>query len=216
MSILGAVASVAGGLIGSSDAKKANKQQMDLAKNSIKYRVQDAKNSGIHPLYALGAPTLSSSMQTNPMGQAVANAGSEIGKTMISAYEKEIQELNLQNARADLTAKKLRNADFIKQSIDNSRMAKINATLGANADAKDVMEFGGGVKVKPRYTPASKGEDYFGETGIPYTIWNTLDHLAEDAPKAREAIEAYISGKWNEETAPVKRWWRSFKKKRGW
>lgn len=30
-----------------------------FAKNSIKWRVQDANQSGIHPLYALGAPTMS-------------------------------------------------------------------------------------------------------------------------------------------------------------
>jgi len=216
MSIAGAIASVAGGLISSSRARKENNKQYDLARNSIKYRVEDAKNAGVHPLYALSAPTMSSSVQTDQMGQAVADAGSEIGQAETTAYERELQNLNLENAKADLMGKKLRNADFVKQSLQNSHLAKINSALKANQDAKDTLSLGKGVTLKKRLSPASEVEDYLGETGIPYSIWNTIDHLMEDAPKAMETLELIGKRKSQEYTTPVRKWWNKFKSRRGW
>lgn len=215
MSILGAVGSIAGGIMSSRAAKKESNRQYDLARNTIKYRVEDAQNAGVHPLYALGAPTMSSASQTDQMGQAVADAGSQLGKAYTSAYERELQKVNLESAKADLMGKKLRNADFVKQSLEASHMAGIKRALGSNQDGQDIMNFAG-VKVKPRNTPASEGEDYFGETGLPYTIWNTLDHLAEDAPKAYDTIKLWMNKFKTEKSAPVRRWWNKFKSRRGW
>ena len=129
MSLITAGASLIGGALSSRSARKNNKAQMDLAKNTIKYKVEDAQRAGVHPLYALGAPTMSSSVQTDQMGQAVADAGTAIGKGMTSQYEKEIQRLNLENLEAELTSKKLANADFVKQSINNSNLQRANEKL---------------------------------------------------------------------------------------
>jgi hypothetical protein len=112
-SIAGAATSAAGSLYGSylqsKSADKANAQQMDLAKNSIKYRTQDAINSGIHPLYALGAPTFSTSHVTSSMGQGVAQAAGSLGNAISNMGQAKARNLQLENA-------KLQN-DLIKHTI---------------------------------------------------------------------------------------------------
>lgn len=73
--LIGAGSSLIGGLLGRSDAKDAQKaaararqqeylQQKEFAKSGIQWRVKDAQKAGIHPLYAIGANTVSYSPQS--------------------------------------------------------------------------------------------------------------------------------------------------------
>lgn len=59
--IVSAVGSIAGGLIGANNAQSVAgmnyEAQKEFAQNGIRWRVEDAKRAGIHPLYALGAST---------------------------------------------------------------------------------------------------------------------------------------------------------------
>lgn len=61
MSILGAIGGIAGSLLGGLFGKKQADDQAELqrefAQNGIRWKVEDAKKAGIHPLYALGAQT---------------------------------------------------------------------------------------------------------------------------------------------------------------
>ena len=60
-SAVGAVGSIAGGLIGANATANAAglsyEAQKEFAQNGIRWKVEDAKRAGIHPLYALGAST---------------------------------------------------------------------------------------------------------------------------------------------------------------
>lgn len=60
-SAIGAVGSIAGGLIGANNAQSVAgmnyEAQKEFAQNGIRWKVEDAKRAGIHPLYALGAST---------------------------------------------------------------------------------------------------------------------------------------------------------------
>lgn len=60
-SAIGAVGSIAGGLIGANATANAAglsyEAQKEFAQNGIRWKVEDAKRAGIHPLYALGAST---------------------------------------------------------------------------------------------------------------------------------------------------------------
>lgn len=58
-SILGAVGGIASSILGNSAADKQADLQKDFAKKAIRWKVADAKAAGIHPLYALGANTVS-------------------------------------------------------------------------------------------------------------------------------------------------------------
>lgn len=54
--LISGAGSLLGNLFGSSQAAKQAKMQKEFAQNGIRWRVEDAKKAGIHPLYALGAP----------------------------------------------------------------------------------------------------------------------------------------------------------------
>ncbi len=62
--------------------------QRDLAKSGITWRVEDAKNAGIHPLYAMGAPTMSSSPisvsggSPGSFGRAISGSGQNISRAI--------------------------------------------------------------------------------------------------------------------------------------
>lgn len=78
--ILGTVGKVADYFIDKQAANKQYKHQKEFAQQGIKWRVEDAERSGIHPLYALGAQTTSyspvqvGSSDFGAMGQNIGRA----------------------------------------------------------------------------------------------------------------------------------------------
>lgn len=104
--ILGAVGGLVGSIFGrkqaEKDAKRQEALQREFAQNGIKWKVEDAKRSGIHPLYALGAQTTSYSPVS--IGNDFAQVGQNLGRAMDatrtssernSAYATTVQELQL-------------------------------------------------------------------------------------------------------------------------
>lgn len=82
--IISAGASLLGSLFGERGKEKEIQLQKDFAQQGIRWKVDDAKAAGIHPLYALGASTHSyapvgvgSSLQ-----QGLSDAGQHIGRAM--------------------------------------------------------------------------------------------------------------------------------------
>lgn len=97
--LIGAGASLLGGLInkGSADENRAAQQAMaqqniaaqrEFAQNGVRWKVDDARAAGVHPLFALGASTHSFSPVSvgggadSSMGDAVASAGQNIGRAV--------------------------------------------------------------------------------------------------------------------------------------
>jgi len=85
-SAFGNIASGIGGAISSSKAaEKSYRQQKEFAQNGIQWKVADAKEAGIHPLYALGANTHSFAPvavgNTNPLS-GLAEAGQDISRAV--------------------------------------------------------------------------------------------------------------------------------------
>lgn len=87
--ILGGIGSVISGVMGSNSAEKAGKQnaalQREFAKNSIQWKVEDAKKAGVHPLYGLGAQTVAaqpSYVGDNSLGEGLAQASQSIGSAI--------------------------------------------------------------------------------------------------------------------------------------
>lgn len=94
-SLIGAGASILGGLLGSNSAEQQTKEMIDLqrefAQSGIQWRVADAKKAGIHPLYALGANTTSFSpfsVGDGGLGSSIASAGQDIGRALEGAMSK--------------------------------------------------------------------------------------------------------------------------------
>lgn len=109
--IIGAGASLLGGILGQNKQEKMAKQniqlQKDFAQQGIRWKVEDAKAAGIHPLYALGANTTSFSPVSigSDLATGVQNAGQDLSRAIdatrtngerTSAITKTMQDLTLQ------------------------------------------------------------------------------------------------------------------------
>lgn len=122
-SLLGAGSSILGGILGNDAAKEASdqewKRQKKVLQNSISWRVADAQRSGIHPVYALGAPTMNyapSMAGDGGLGAGIANAGNTLGAAIsnrASGVEKALAALQLENMglQNDLLRSQIRRAN---------------------------------------------------------------------------------------------------------
>lgn len=141
--IIGAGAKLIGGLLGhkaGKDAISAKKQmnakniqmQKEFAQQGIRWKVDDAKAAGIHPLYALGANTHSFSpvdvgfSANNSLGNAISDMGQDIGRAVDATRTRKEREeaLERQSAFANL---QLENAslqnDLLRSQIAKNRAA---------------------------------------------------------------------------------------------
>ena len=120
-------------------AKKNIKYQREFAQKGIGWRVQDAKESGIHPLYAIGANT-ASFQPVSGSGHHLSNAGESAQNALNDRRAKEynnlLQEKNLQKMDADIEATKANtnNANaqamsFIEETKRASDLARLNHML---------------------------------------------------------------------------------------
>lgn len=85
--IISAGASLLGGILGNSSKEKAAKKeyqrQKEFAQSGIQWKAADAKAAGIHPLYALGANTVSYSPQSvGGTDYGIAEAGQNLGRAI--------------------------------------------------------------------------------------------------------------------------------------
>ena len=84
-SIVSAVGSIAGGILGANSAQNVAgmnyEAQKEFAQNGIRWKVEDAKRAGIHPLYALGASTQGYSPSGGYTGDyGIADAAAHFGQ----------------------------------------------------------------------------------------------------------------------------------------
>lgn len=105
--IISAAGNIAGGILGSQSANKDRKLQKEFAQNSIRWKVDDAKAAGLHPLAALGAQTTSYapvSVGGPSIASGLSAAGQDISRAVnatrtggerATAYTKTVQDLTL-------------------------------------------------------------------------------------------------------------------------
>lgn len=106
---IGAGALVGSGIIGSEAAKSQTKDQLayqrEFAKHGIRWRVEDAKAAGVHPLLAMGAqvPSYQPVVIDDPLPRALGEAGQTIARSVAATStpeEKQMTQLALQSAQA--------------------------------------------------------------------------------------------------------------------
>jgi len=113
-SLISAGADLLGGLIGKSSADKQSAMQKEFAQNGIQWKVADAKKAGIHPLYALGANTMSySPVATGDFG--VSQAGQDIGRA--------IDATRGHNDRAQAVQKTMNDLTVTRMGLENELLA---------------------------------------------------------------------------------------------
>lgn len=183
--IIQGASSVIGGIIGQDAADEASKFarmqfkfQQKSAKRGITWRVKDAINAGIHPLYALGAQTFSPSPISvsggSPLAEGIANMGQGIGSAVqagMSAFQTQAQRLaeTLSLQRMVLENK------LLAGQIAGLRKASVATVVPGQGDALEVAppaEVSGGAPVRtflgswertPGMTTGQQFEDDYGE-----------------------------------------------------
>lgn len=131
--VIGAGASILGGVLGSNSQEKAMKMQIaaqrEFAQQGIRWKVDDAKAAGVHPVYALGAPTHSFSpigLPGNDLGSGIANAGAMIGQGIDRAAEAKMTAgeriANVESTKLQLMNMGLQN-ELLASQIANTKQA---------------------------------------------------------------------------------------------
>ena len=132
-----------------------NFNYQDLAnKNNIQWRVEDAKKAGLHPLYALGAPTISNTVQTPSAsgisgGSSGVSGGGGVSPTASPVYSnskfgRALQQLEekrhndkMKSLDIELREAQIRELDsnsFINMSKTASDLAMVNNRVKSNHD----------------------------------------------------------------------------------
>lgn len=128
----GAIISTTGEIIGGGMSASAQREQMEkniqlqreFAQNGIRWKVEDARRAGIHPLYALGANTTSFSPVTvgdTSMGSAFANIGQNLGRAISATRTADERE----EAMADLALERAK----LENELLLSQIATTNASM---------------------------------------------------------------------------------------
>lgn len=190
--IVSAGANIIGGLFNRQASKDAAhntrvaqqaqmQQQRAFAQNGIRWRVDDAKKAGIHPLYALGAntptytPTSSTFAADNSIGNSFAAAGQDIGRAInstrtgmerVDAFTKSMQNLQLETAAVDLETKKAVLASQIARNRDNATPPSPGLLeLDKWDKATPLMTAGNKINTNRGWSDGQTFEDRWGEWG---------------------------------------------------
>lgn len=187
--IVSGIGSIVSGFLGKSAADKASAQNMqiaqqnmqmqeDFAKRGIRWKVQDAKAAGIHPVYALGAPTTSfspvnfSATADNSMAKMASDLGQDIGRAVHStrtqqertdAFQEASKVLTLKNAslQNDLLAAQIAKL----RSVPNPPMPQVGPVPeAADFEKRPKLLIGGyPLKTDPTTTNAEEIEKRWGD-----------------------------------------------------
>lgn len=198
--LIGAAGSLIGGILGNKSQEKANKQaqanqlrqeelQREFAQSGIQWKVKDAEKAGIHPLYALGANTVSyspSSVGTTANDYGfIGDAGQNIGRAIQSGSDQQSRIAALQLTAAQLQNQGLELDNELKktQLVSAARLAGQPGTgpgipplFGADDGSPPLMHdarnpqyttnlraFGRDIQPSPKASDAQSYEDRYGE-----------------------------------------------------
>jgi len=142
-SIISAGASLAGGLLANKGQKSVNSQnvdmQYDFAKNGLGWKIEDAKKYNIHPLAAIGAPTVmpnAYSVGGNSVGDAVRDMGQDLGRAAQSYMTRDQRKAKQTLDTLTLERAALQN-DLLRAQVVNTQRAS-NPAFPVPSD-RDVM-----------------------------------------------------------------------------
>ena len=160
-SLLGGLAQTGLSLFGKN---KEIEMQKKFAKNGIQWKVEDAKKAGIHPLYALGANTMSYS----PVGVGdsfgwLSDMGQNIDRAREAASGRESRGITAALEKLSLEKAGLEN-DLLRSEIRKNNAQIGPAMPGGAFDARGPLSaFGVEINPKSSETPAQKWEDEYGD-----------------------------------------------------
>lgn len=139
--LIGAGASLLGGLLQNSANKDANKaaeanaqrqyeQQKEFAQSGIQWKVKDAEAAGIHPLYAMGANTVSyspTSVGSTPADFSfIKDAGQNIGRAIDTTRSNSAKQNAISSTASAIQLEGLQLDNDLKRAQLNSALALAN------------------------------------------------------------------------------------------
>lgn len=170
--LIGAAGNLIGGLLGNKAEKKERQMQMAFAQNGIQWKVADAEKAGVHPLFALGAPTATySPISTGSMSNAVSDMGQNLGRAVeavrspgqkIDAYTAKLQALQLERGSLENTL--LRNQILNAQNQPGNPPTPAGGSLIAGqGGGRDLRVAGQRISPRLDENPAEDWEKEYGE-----------------------------------------------------
>lgn len=207
--VLGLVGKGLEAFVGSRNADKANemraqqaamdrKLQMDFAQHGIKWKVDDALESGVHPLFALGASTHSySNTAFSPEVRPTprfGDMGQDVGRAIHATSTAQERATSAASAALALERGKLEN-DLLRTQIA-SQAAKLRGQVGpampSGQGEADIPGQGPTVRVRPFISGEEKKVDDRPQLGYGGRKWltdpgtvnmqKTEDRYGDDGP----------------------------------
>lgn len=185
--LIAAGASLASSFFGSKSADKANKaqetnakrqyeQQKEFAKSGIQWKTQDALKAGIHPLYALGANTVSYSPTqvgtSVPDFSSISDAGQNIGRAIQAsqdpiakqdAYTRTAQALQLESQQLDNEIKRTQlqsSSNLVNQPGTPPGIPTVGQRYLIEGQGQTVQSEPPNIRPESRRGAAEKGAEY--------------------------------------------------------
>lgn len=169
---LGAVGSFVNQIFGKKAADDQADLQREFAQNGIRWKVEDAKKAGIHPLYALGAQTTAYSPVTVG-GADWGGVGQNIGSAIDSmrtptekaeGFQKTVQDLTIQKMglENEVLASQLR---MVNQPGRGPGMPGETLIPGQGSTGQSIKIAGNTVQIDNNTADAQVGENRWGEIG---------------------------------------------------
>lgn len=132
--LLGGLVSAAASLAGGRQSQRSNERmaagqerlQREFAQHGIRWKVEDAKAAGLHPLYALGAQTTPYSPVAvqDSRGPAMAEAGQHVGRAIAATStraENQLQALAIEEAKARIGETDARRQFYLSEAARNAQ-----------------------------------------------------------------------------------------------
>lgn len=187
--LIGAGATLAGGLFGQSSAQKIAAEnirlQKQFAKEGIQWRAADAEKAGISKLYALGANTTSFSPVSvgNPLGESLSVAGQNIGRAIDAPASPEARAGRLATEMAATQLEGLKIDNDIKRAdlLSRTNLATQPGTPPAvlNSETTPLVPGQGNatIKLERKLVPGRDAPDPHASVGVnPELDWFRTRH----------------------------------------
>lgn len=155
------------------EARHQERLQREFAQNAIQWKVADANKAGVHPLYALGAPTMGYSPVSIGGADAMPSMGQDISRAIgagmpregqVSAFDAGVQDLTLKKFGLENELLAIQIAKAKQELFQKPALPSLTLPSGAG-------EFPGGPQA-----PAQKVQDRYGDiVENAYGIWSLID-----------------------------------------
>lgn len=166
---LGLIGGALNWLSGKNEARHQERLQREYAQNAIQWKVADAKKAGIHPLYALGAPSMSPSPSSVGGSSGMSDMGQDISRALSAGMSREGQTTAFDAAVQEMTLKKF----GLENELLAAQIAKMKQEVFSKPAVPNVtLPTGAGHFVPGQSSSAQKVQDEYGDiVENAYGLW---------------------------------------------